>query len=155
MSQDRRRIGTDREEAGMAERHLAGIAAQQIPARREQRPDQRLDRDVQHEGMRPDERRGKAGRGQGCDRKHARPPANPPANHDGFFPNRPFGRTSRTRIIVPKAMAFCHSEGMTITDSASTVAMMMLATSAPIRLPMPPRMVMAKALMVSVKPTAG
>ena len=57
--------------------------------------------------------------------------------------------------MVPKAMAFCHSEGITSTDSASTMAMMMLATKAPSRLPRPPRMVMAKALMVSVKPTAG
>ena len=58
-------------------------------------------------------------------------------------------------IITAKAMRFCHCEGITITDSDSAMLMTKLATSAPTGFPIPPRMVMAKALMVSGKPTAG
>ena len=52
-------------------------------------------------------------------------------------------------------MRLCHCEGITITESDSAMLMRKLATSAPTGLPIPPRMVMAKALMVSGKPTAG
>src|SRR6478672_10762351 len=34
-----RGVGTDRKKSGMAERNLSSVAAQQIPARRQQRPD--------------------------------------------------------------------------------------------------------------------
>src|SRR5215472_3099593 len=70
-------------------------------------------------------------------------------------PRRPWGRNKSTTIMTTKATPFCHWDGTTMTTSDSATPMITLARSAPARLPKPPRMVMAKALMVSGKPTAG
>src|SRR6266436_3085517 len=57
--------------------------------------------------------------------------------------------------MTTKATPFCHCDGTTMTTRDSATPMIRLARSAPTRLPMPPRMVMAKALMVRGNPTAG
>jgi hypothetical protein len=57
--------------------------------------------------------------------------------------------------MIAKAITFCHCEGMTRTESVSTMAMTKLARRAPARLPRPPRIVIAKALIVNAKPTVG
>src|SRR5262249_41237866 len=143
-------VGAKREEAGVAERDLPGIAGEQIPARGEQGPDHRLRRETQHEGMR--DQRGQRD-DDGRRREEEQPPSARP-HRAVVRPSSPCGRTRSAAIITTKATPFCHCEGTTMTTSDSAMPMSRLARSAPARLPMPPRIVIANALNVSGKPTA-
>src|SRR5580700_7115973 len=133
----------------MAKGQLSGITAKHIPARRDQSPDRRLDQKAEQERMRHQERQYGGG-----ERTAGEP--RPAARHrDTARPSSPWGRTSRTSIMTTNAMMLCHSDGMTSTDNASTTAMTTLANSAPATFPRPPRIVIAKAFIVSGKPTVG
>src|SRR5215468_3057586 len=143
-----RGVGAEGEEAGVPERDLPRVAGEEIPARGEESPNHGLGGQAQHKRMphqHGQERGGRAARheqGASSHRVTARP-------------SNPCGRSRSTAIMTRKATPFCHWEGTTITTIDSATPMIRLARSAPARLPMPPRMVMAKALMVSGNPTAG
>src|SRR5262249_43518443 len=149
---DRRRVAAEDEESGVAERDLSGIATEQIPARPEQRPDERLRGHGENERMRHEQRQ--QDRHDGDDGAHGACPT-AGIHRVTARPSNPCGRTRSTSTMTANAIRFCHCDGMIMTASASATPTTRLAIKAPMRFPMPPRIVIAKALIVSGKPTAG
>ena len=86
-------IGAGAEERRMAERILAAIAAEEIPALPGERDQQRHHQEIEHDVRRRDQRHGGEQRHGDQDRRvtlHAR------------SPNNPLGRNSRTRMNITK-----------------------------------------------------
>src|SRR5260370_37418459 len=112
----------------MAERHLAGVAAGDVPGGRGGAPDQDQDQAVEEERVAHDERRQpRQGEedGRGRDRAHA-PSASAPR-----WPKSPAGRTTRTPMNKSRQSTSFHAVPIRYEPPTSTAATASAGISAP------------------------
>src|SRR5262249_39557758 len=126
--QERRGVGADAEEGGVAEVEEPGEADHQVQRDREDRVDRHHGQEVGDHSF-----------GSAAAR----------------VPKRPWGRTSSTATRMAYAMASCHTAGRSQTPRFSAIPMAKPPTSAPGTLPMPPRTTAAKAFTPMRMPTVG
>src|SRR5207245_5880513 len=151
LHEDRRRVGAEAVEGGVAERDEARVAHEEIQAHGDGAEEQGVEGEQQvvagHAG---DERQRRQ------QREHDdRAPAEGPHSSTPSRPAKPRGRTMRTTIMMPKmAMAtrcgFIQSE-----NRLWVIPMTKAATTEPPRLPMPPRMTTMKASRIISTPICG
>src|SRR4029450_11232798 len=135
--QQARAIGAQAVVRGVAERQEAGVAVEQVEAHGEQAEDQHLrgqglvgheerkDREEEREG---EDRGARHGAGEGAHPRHSASPSSP---------KMPLGRTRSTTAITTNTMISA-SLGAKKVVRPTTWPIMIPATTAPRRLPMPP-----------------
>src|SRR2546425_10613515 len=145
-----RAIHAEPEERGVAERHHARVADQDVERHREQPPDQDLGHEAPPE-LREHERSDDE---QNQDDGKADPVARRGSRHLGVGTKRPVGRNSRVKIrTTNETITAC--AGLTQIDAkASSRLMKMAARMEPPRLPIPPTTTTMKALKITSSPIA-
>src|SRR6478752_10103423 len=128
----------------MAERHLAGVAADDVPGHAQLRGHQHQDREVQVRRVdksRERQRDGQA-RGRKCELLHA-------------LPMRPCGRNIRTPRKSTSTIASLYCGPRRRPPITSITPTRMPAMNAPVTLPKPPRLTTTNASRMKVAPTSG
>src|SRR5579871_4449156 len=135
LQQKSRRIARDAKEARMAERYESGVADEHVEGEREDRPEQNLARDVDVIGIADPEGQGREQRQRDGDRGEAQMPR----IHGTTLPKRPCGRSTSTSTIGRKKITESRSVNIAWPKWYRN-PIKKLPTSAPRRLPVPPRM---------------
>ena len=140
------------EEGRVAERHQAGVAAEDVPGDAHDGPDQH-EREHQLVVLVPhDEADDEIRRREREDRRHRLAGAASHARYT-FRPKRPSGRSRTIRRNTTKIAAFCSCTGSTSDESCCTSPMVNPPQNAPPMLPIPPSTTPAYMMITNSRPT--
>src|SRR5262249_7415476 len=137
----------------MAQRHVVGVAAHQVPGDADKSEQQHPDENVERERIRDHERKHDCGRRE---RGNANTWSRPECRlHRAQPPNKPLGRSAKVSSSMAKTTISPESAPTNCTTSDSAAPIIDLAISAPVILPSVPKTTATNAISTKTCPTSG